>query len=133
MSPCEARLEKARRLRAEGYNCAQSVIMCFSDIVGVDDETLARLTSALGAGVAAQRQICGVANAIALVIGSRHGSDPAAKIAASKEAKPIVEEFKSLFGNRITCAELKGQPDMPSCHDLVYKGVEILSHYIDKE
>ena len=83
--------------------------------------------------MAAQRQICGVANAIALVIGSRHGSDPAAKIAASKEAKPIVEEFKSLFGNRITCADLKGQPDMPSCHDLVYKGVEILSHYIDKE
>ena len=35
----------------EGYNCAQAVIMAFSDLIGMDQKTCAKLSSSFGGGI----------------------------------------------------------------------------------
>ena len=35
-----------------GYNCAQAVLLAFSDMVGMDEKTCAKLSSSFGGGMA---------------------------------------------------------------------------------
>lgn len=123
------RLDKAAQLRSRGYNCAQSVIMCFEDITSLPEETSARISAALGTGVATCREICGVANAIAITIGTRHSADPSAKVPAAKEAHGVIERFAACNNNLLACRDLKGQPGCRSCNELVALGVELLDDH----
>lgn len=125
----EERLDTSRRLRKEGYNCAQSVIMVFDDVTGLDRATAAKISSALGSGVAGCGEICGVANAIALTIGMLHGSEPSDKISALKEARPLIDEFARSNGGCLACRDLKGKKDIAPCDELVFRGVEILDRH----
>lgn len=125
----QQRIDKARALRAEGYNCAQAVLMCFDDITGIDDNMAASLTSALGSGVAATGEICGVANAMALAVGATYGPEAQNKARASKEAREAVNAFACANGNCLRCVELKGKHR--SCNDLVAQGVELLHDHFE--
>lgn len=130
----EDRTEHARQLRRQGYNCAQSVILCFDDITGLDCHLIASVTSALGTGVAGNGRICGVANAIALTVGATHGSEPSEKITATKEARPLIIEFAEGNDGRLDCRELKAPGNIRPCDELVVQGVEILHrHFAKKE
>ncbi|MCM1152071.1 MAG: C-GCAxxG-C-C family protein [Muribaculum sp.] len=129
----DQRLTYTLSLRRQGYNCAQSVLMAFSDFTGLNPDTAAAVSSALGTGVAASGNICGVPNAIAMVIGTLHGADPAAKVAATAEAKPLIEEFQRLNDNRIQCRDLKGKVGIRPCNDLVLLGVEILHKHLSSK
>lgn len=133
MKSLDERISQALDLRRQGYNCVQSVIMVFDDITGLDHEIAAKITSAMGSGVAGTRNICGVANAIALTIGMLHGSDPGSKAAASAEARPLIEKFQQLNDNRIQCRDLKGVQGIRPCNELVAQGVEILhNHFVSR-
>lgn len=125
------RVERAGQLRAEGYNCAQAVLMCFEDVTGISEDMAASLTSALGAGVAATGEICGVANAMAIAVGATYGPEAINKAKASREAKEVVEKFACENGNCLRCVELKGKHR--SCNALVAQGVEILSHHFEEK
>ena len=35
----------------KGYNCAQAVLLAFSDVTGLDKETTLRITSGYGGGI----------------------------------------------------------------------------------
>lgn len=113
-------------LRRQGYNCAQAVIMAFPDVTGLDADTAARLSAALGSGVGGSREICGAINAAAIVEGFRHGSAPADKVPAMKGAGALVERFAALNGGAVRCADLKGVPGKRPCDELVTQAVEIL-------
>lgn len=129
MNNKDKRIEKACRLRAQGYNCAQAVLMCFDDVTGIPENLAASMTSALGSGVAATGEICGVANAIAIAVGSTYGPEPEHKLAAAKEARKVVSAFAGENGNCLRCVELKGLKR--SCNDLVAQGVELLADHFD--
>ncbi len=58
--------EKAESLFREGYNCAQSVILAFSDELPLDEDTLAKLASSFGAGMGRLREVCGAVSSIFL-------------------------------------------------------------------
>lgn len=120
----QERIDKANALRAQGYNCAQAVLMCFEDATGVPDAAAASLTSALGSGVAATGEICGVANAMAIAVGATYGPEPSHKAAASKEAREVVNAFACDNGGCLRCVELKGL--RRTCNALVAQGVEML-------
>lgn len=131
----EERKEKALDLRRRGYNCAQTVILCFNDLLPLDEPMLARLSSALGTGVAASREICGVANGIAIVIGMRHGAEPSEKVAASREAYPLIEAFRNRNCGRVRCSELKdaqAKCGAVPCNDLILQGIEILHEHLSQ-
>lgn len=126
----EERIEKANALRAQGYNCAQAVLMCFEDKTGIPENLAASLSSALGSGVAATGEICGVANAIAIAVGATYDAAPENKAKASKEAREVVDRFACENGNCLRCVDLKGKGR--TCNALVAQGVELLHNHFDR-
>lgn len=122
----ESRIEKMLYLRRKGYNCAQSLILCFPDITDLDDDIAAKLSSALGTGVGGTREICGAVNAMAIVEGFRHGSSPEEKVIAMKEAGELCRIFAEDNSGRLRCADLKGKEGIRPCNDLIAQAIVLL-------
>ena len=55
----KARSALARAYFLQGYGCAQSVLLAFSDLTGMDEQTSARLGSSFGGGMGRLREVCG--------------------------------------------------------------------------
>ena len=53
------RSERAEELFFEGYTCAQSVVLAFADLTGVDRAVLERLSAPFGGGMGRLREVCG--------------------------------------------------------------------------
>ncbi|MCM1291892.1 MAG: C-GCAxxG-C-C family protein [Prevotella sp.] len=121
----DERKDMAMSLRLQGYNCAQSVLLAFADVLPVKRDSLAALSAPLGAGVACG-EICGVPNAMAIAIGLYlNNSSPKGKIDGMKRVKPLLNIFAEANGD-IRCADLKGVPGKAPCDQLILQGVEIL-------
>ena len=63
------RRERAMALFEEGYNCAQSVFLAFSDLHGMDTHMAAALSSSFGGGMGRLREVCGAVSGMFLVAG----------------------------------------------------------------
>jgi len=61
--------DKARGLFKEGYNCSQAVLLAFSDVTGLDDNTALMLASSFGGGMGRLREVCGAVSGMFMVIG----------------------------------------------------------------
>lgn len=92
-----------------GYNCAQSVLLAFYDVTGLDDKTAAMLASSFGAGMGRMREVCGAVSGAAMVLGLVKGnSDPddrEAKSAHYARVREFAERFTEHNGS-IICREL---------------------------
>lgn len=99
----------AQRNFYDGYNCAQSVLLAFYDVTGLDDETAAMLSSSFGAGLGRMREVCGAVSGAAMVLGLVRGcSDPddrEAKKAHYARVREFAEKFRERNGS-IICREL---------------------------
>ena len=63
-----------------GYNCAQAVLLAFSDELEIDEKTLALISSSFGGGMGRMREVCGAVSGMFMVAGLKYGySDPSAK------------------------------------------------------
>lgn len=121
----QERKEIMLKARAEGYNCAQSLLLAFEDRLPLQRDELAALAASLGAGLGCG-EICGVANAMSIAKGlSLKASTPAMKVQAMKEGAALARRFEELNG-ALRCADLKGVPGKKTCNELIADGVEIL-------
>lgn len=108
----EVRVEKARTLFHEGFNCSQSVFASCADLYGIEDESLAlRLAASFGGGIGRMRQTCGAACGMFLLAGLETGSatpgDHDGKAANYTFVQDLANQFKAEEGS-IICAELLG-------------------------
>ena len=105
----EARVAKARAFFKQGYGCCQSVVMAYSDIVELPEETIARLVCGLGGGVARQREVCGCVSAMAIVAGALR---PALSCRDDRAANYVlVQEMSRRYreaNGSIVCREILG-------------------------
>lgn len=134
----------------QGYNCAQSVVMAFADVTGLDVKQSARLASSFGGGLGRMREVCGAVSGMATVLGILYGYDDPKAPGAVQEHYARVQEvagkFKELNGS-IICRELLGEkapvtatPEPRTaeyykkrpCADLVGIAAEILDDYITR-
>ena len=103
------RRERAMALFEEGYNCAQSVFLAFSDLHGMDTHTAAVLSSSFGGGMGRMREVCGAVSGMFIVAGVLYGySDPKDKKAKDKHyalIQKLAEKFKYRNGS-IICKNL---------------------------
>lgn len=102
------RSEKARDLFLKGYNCSQAVLGAFDDVLNMDFDTVMRLGSSFGGGVARLRQICGTCSAMFMIAGLTSGyttSDASAKSAHYAFIQGMAKEFEAENGS-IVCKEL---------------------------
>lgn len=120
-------------LRRQGYNCAQSVLMVFDDITGLDEATAARLASGLGAGVGASKELCGVPNAMAIAQGFQLPPTADAKPTAMRRAGELLRRFEETAGGKLRCADLKGHDHSIPCDTLILNGIEILHNFFEEQ
>ncbi len=115
----DERVEKARRLFKEGgYNCCQAVVMAYSDLFGINDETAAAMSSGFGGGMGRMREVCGSVSGMVMLAGLiSPATDPSNKewrTANYALVQEMAEEFRSINGS-IICKELLGLVPMGSC------------------
>lgn len=115
----DERVEKARRLFKDGgYNCCQAVVMAYSDLFGINDETAAAMSSGFGGGMGRMREVCGSVSGMVMLAGLiMPAADPSVKewrTANYALVQEMAEEFKSINGS-IICKELLGLVPMGSC------------------
>lgn len=140
--------EKARELFKTGLNCSQSVVAAFADVLGLSEQTAARLSAGLGGGVGRQREVCGAVSGAAMVLGFVFGGEDGKD---KKRAYEKVREFSDEFKRRnrfIVCRELLGLDEKKEesaapaertaeyykkrpCADLVFDAAEILEGILD--
>lgn len=143
------RREKAMALFEDGYNCAQSVFLAFSDMHGIDERTAAALSSSFGGGMGRLREVCGAVSGMFLTLGVLYGyDDPKAK-EEKAEHYARIQELAAAFekeNGSIVCRELLGlrvKKEAPTpeartkeyyqkrpCRELVGDAAEILERYI---
>lgn len=94
---------------AGSWNCAQSVLGVFCADIGLDRETAMKLASGFGAGMARKQEVCGAVSGAIMVIGLKHGQaredDKAAKEAAYRLSRELMDRFQVEFGSCL-CREL---------------------------
>lgn len=147
------RREKAISLFYEGYNCSQSVLLAFSDLIDDSEENLARLSFLLGGGVSRLREVCGAVSGMGMAAGMIF---PAPVPCTGKEKaenykmmQSLAFEFKEKHGSYI-CRELLNidkpgaQTPTPEartpeyykkrpCSELIGDAVDILEKYISNK
>lgn len=141
----EKRVEKAKTLFHQGFNCSQAVFAACADIYGIEDETLAlRLAASFGGGIGRMRQTCGAACGMFMLAGLENGSAIEGDTEGKKQNYALVQDLAAKFkqeNGSIICAELLGiapKPQEPTpearteayyqkrpCADMVASAVKI--------
>ncbi|MBO4995565.1 MAG: C_GCAxxG_C_C family protein [Muribaculaceae bacterium] len=124
----DQRVEKALALRKEGYNCAQCVMMAFDDLHGLSADMSARISAALGGGVAGQGEICGAASVMSMLAGYESFGAPADKPATYSRVRTLCGEFTGRNGSMV-CRELKARKR--PCPELIEDAIRILHKSLD--
>lgn len=137
----------AAELFLKGYNCAQAIVVAFSDLTGLSPEFSAKIASSFGGGMGRMREVCGAVSGMLMVAGILYGYDQPEDGLVKKEHYALVQElagqFREAVGS-IVCREiLKNPPSDPSptprtaefyrqrpCARMVLLAGQILDEYI---
>ena len=103
--------ERAQELFLSGYNCSQSVLCAFCDLLPFDEQTAILVSSAFGGGMGRLREVCGCLSGCFMVLGLLSGG----KVPSNQEDKTRlyhrVQAFAGIFKERnksYICRELLG-------------------------
>lgn len=124
----EQRIDRARRLHAQGYNCSQCVVMVFDDVHGLDADTAARTAAGLGRGIGGCMQACGTVTGMAIVSGLISYKVPSDKQRLYADVRGMADEFKTINGSMV-CGELL-KPGRKPCMELIADAITILHNRI---
>ena len=134
----------------KGYNCSQSLVLAFSDLLKTEEmDLIMAMSSSFGGGMGRLREVCGSVSGMFLVIGALYGySGPeTGKIKADhyKKIQELARRFEEKNGS-IVCRELlglkvKSQDPTPEartkeyykkrpCKEIVGCAAEILDQFI---
>lgn len=100
--------DKAKELFEKGYNCAQSVVGAFADVLNTDERTALKMAVGLGGGLGRMREVCGAVSGSAMILGYVYGGENAEdKKAAYEKVQEFAKAFKGDEGS-IICREILG-------------------------
>lgn len=128
----DTRVEETIRKHDKGYNCAQAVACTYCDLVGVDEETMFRMTEALGLGMGCMEGTCGAVSGACVVAGMKSSTgnleNPDSKKDSYKLSKEILKKFEEI-NTTVTCKDLKGVETgtvIRKCPDCIKDAAKIL-------
>ncbi len=105
------RTAAALRYFSEGNNCAQSVLMAYGDLAGLDADRSALLAAGLGGGMGRLRETCGAFSAAVMLAGALDGRDGAAahsRVSVYRRVQRMHDAFVASCGS-ICCGTLLGR------------------------
>ena len=107
----ESRVRKAMEMRKKGYTCSQAVACAYSDLAGIDEKTMFRISEGLGMGMGCMEGTCGAVAGAALLAGlvksTGNLEKPDSKADTYKYSRAILTAFKEKNG-AVVCRDLKG-------------------------
>jgi C_GCAxxG_C_C family probable redox protein len=92
------------------YNCAQSVILAFPELINGSDQSVLKQSYGFGGGMGRLQETCGALTGGFMVIGLFHGTDvpdEAIKDNINKNIQKLTSDFKSKWGTT-NCRDLLG-------------------------
>jgi C_GCAxxG_C_C family probable redox protein len=93
-----------------GYNCCQSVVLAYKDILNMDENTLLKLSSSFGGGMGRLREVCGAVSGMFIVAGLLYGytdiTDKNKKTEHYSLIQYLASEFEKKNGS-IVCRKLR--------------------------
>ena len=104
-----SRAERAKEYFMQGYACSQAVALAFSDLTGLTDEQIAKLTLPFGGGFGRQRLVCGAVSGLSVVVGLLFADSE-----LSSENKKLVYQIEQKL-----CTDFKAQTGSLICNDLL--------------
>ncbi len=147
-----SRKEEAMKYFRSGYNCAQSVVLAFSDLLVPDyisEEALLRSAVPFGGGIGRLREVCGAVSGAVIVLGQLYGYTTAETGELKRTLYARIQELGGHFEEQngsLVCRTLLGldekhsepQPEQRSdsyyrnrpCERLIGSAAEILDEYI---
>jgi C_GCAxxG_C_C family probable redox protein len=104
-------MEKAKQHFQSHFNCAQSVLLAYSEDYGLSEVLASRIAQAFGGGLARQGEICGAVTGAMMVIGLKYGKTRAEDNAAREKTYCLTQKFFSHFKEKhgsLVCRQLLG-------------------------
>ena len=147
-----SRREAAMNNFRSGYNCSQSIVKAFADLLPADEQMLLKMASSFGGGMGRLREVCGSVSGMFMVAGLLYGYDgpETGQVKADHYAKiqELAHRFEEKHGS-IVCRELLNlgiRHDSPvpeartkeyykkrPCAEIIGDAAEILEQYIKEQ
>lgn len=148
----EERVEHARNLFRQGYNCSQSVFLAYCDLFSLDPQLAATIAGPLGGGMGRLREVCGTVSGMSLIAGFLLPCPDPSDRKTKGETYALVQRFAETFRaehGSIVCRELLGlncrkEEPMPAertaeyyrkrpCVELVASAARIVGEYLQQQ
>lgn len=133
----------------QGYNCSQSLVLAFKDMLDIDENSLSKMASSFGGGMGRLREVCGSVSGMFMVAGLLFGYSGPEKGDVKADHYAVIQELAKRFEEKngsIVCREILGlsaKHDSPvpeartkeyyakrPCPEIVGTAAEILEQYI---
>lgn len=105
----EERERMARAYFRDGYNCCQSVLLAFKDLIDLPEDRIAGLGSGFGGGMGRMREVCGAVSGMTFLAGVISPSAHPERTGERTANYSLVQQFASSFreeNGSIICREL---------------------------
>lgn len=104
----------AKKNFESGCNCAQAVLLAFSDLTGLDEGTAMKLSASFGGGMGKLREVCGAVSGAFMAAGMIYADDhiptQEAKAAHYEKIRNLATRFKEENGSYLCGELLEGVP-----------------------
>ena len=131
--------KRAGELYASGYNCAQSVSGAFAEKCGISLDTMTKLASSFGGGIAGRREMCGAVSGMLFVIGHERGyalaENPEQKQAHYAFSRAVMAKFEERLGTVICRERLEmnktGANEVHTCREVCEIAADIVAEVLE--
>ena len=124
------RCKKAVEYHRRGYNCAQSVLAAFTDLIGTPERQLMDLAGGFGGG-AGTGELCGAVSGAVMVLGLLTPGDPADPVGSKKRTVELSKELQKRFSGifeAVRCQELLKKKFVPDERTPAARILELKGH-----
>ena len=107
----KSRKEIAMENFTKGYNCAQSLVLAFADLLEIDTDRLLKMASSFGGGMGRLREVCGSVSGMFLVAGLLYGYSGPESGDVKNDHYARIQDLAHAFEEKngsIVCRELLG-------------------------
>lgn len=133
----QSRVDLAVEKFKNGYNCSQSVVCTYCDLLGMDEETAFAMSEAFGSGIARMQATCGSVCGMIMLAGLKNSDKnlgkSKTKIQSLTLGKDLADKFKEK-NSTVICKELKSigtdNPPIRSCEGCVRDSALIVEKYL---
>ena len=148
---CLSRCAAAYQYHQDGFNCAQSVVGAFQDLLGMDEKQAMAMAGGFGGGVGGSHaELCGAVSGGVLVLGLLTPHTDSAVKEGKRRIYAVAKEFRSRFEavfGLTRCGELlKARPGVTErnsasaclgvtahCDNMIVTAVELVEQMLAEE